>query len=649
MKNLLQKWVRSNTRPIFFLFGALLGVFSLNAQVDTTFYPPQDSIDPFPLSPRAILSPYKETGNIEVFSTAEFNNQTRVYVRIKGAENLYYGIELTGSTVFYAASQAPGNKWEIDVNLPSNRTGNIVAYEGPRKTVLTTFETSHGTREALEGSSELIKALAEWGANGNQQVPLATHVLDNQGIHPVEKLEFIQFHFYKDALLPTHYINQMPTSHTDFPTDGRGGECNCSFVLRANEAIFPGTKVNGQIEPVYGTTGKIDEGDWEHWRDWSFEGLPRFYQQFSQGKDNAKRDVDAGLSYFRLEHIYLCSNSPNQLPEGCNCEVPVSYKWQYKSSLDAQAQIRSCFLCGDREAETKVDDVVFAYFSDDKERYEELGGGAGSAWAKDSKPEAKIAKLILPVASIALNLAGIAGTKGVKAVVSYAKLVADVTKVVQVLTTPGKPAKDEADIGTIDALGGKSINIFPNTLSEFIVASMTAHSFDNKKRFFTWNRVLSGGYAQATIKGGPLTATGQPNCCVPNMTQYAQATFTNMYPTSNILDHINGNTFVLGSSFPDITDQVGVKWTPATGCGVVVDRSSTGQIPVSANQDNIIIGQDFEQPITFEIYDMSGRLLHWGKQSSNVIGLQNLDLGAGVYVVKILYEGNSTTLRFSHF
>jgi hypothetical protein len=56
----------------------------LHTQVDTTFYPPQDTIDPYPLSPYAILSPFEEVESIDAFAMARFEGQTRVYIRLSG-------------------------------------------------------------------------------------------------------------------------------------------------------------------------------------------------------------------------------------------------------------------------------------------------------------------------------------------------------------------------------------------------------------------------------------------------------------------------------------------------------------------------------------------------------------------------------------
>lgn len=642
------------TRPGF-LGMIILSMFflassSLRAQVDTTFYPPLDTVDPFPLSPYAILSPYKEKGSIQVFATAKFASQTRVFIRLKrGAPDQNYEVEVDGTNLKFPFSLTPTGDMETYITLPPDKQARIVSWVGVDKSDVFVFNTFPGSREVFEASAPLIERLAKWKTE-NAGVNLVSYLQAASDVHWVEKMDFIQFHFFKDQLLPDAYLNQFPSPDTNFPRDGRGEDCICSFVVRATEDVYPGIKQGGDIYPVYGGTGKIDEGDWEHWREWSFEGLPRFYQQFSQGKDNATRTAEGGISYFRLEQIYLCSNFPNRLPEGCDCEVPVHYSYQYASVLDAQAKIRSCFLCGDREAETKVDDIVFAFFSDDQDRYHGLGGGAASSWAKDSKPQAKIAKLILPVASITLNLIGIASTKGIKLVVSGAKLAADVAKVVQVLTTPGKTPKDEADYQVLDALNDTIINIYPNIRAEFVVASMTAHAFDNKKRFFTWNRVLSGGYAQAIIKGGPLGNNNEkPECCVPSMTHYAQATFTSRYPTANILDHLNDNVnLLLGSSFPDINNQVGLKWMSASNCNVGVDRSIRDDVDVTVTPYSILINEELNQPFQFAVFDVTGKILKWGEKNNNLIELADIGLAPGLYFVRIFNGEIDTTVRYFH-
>jgi hypothetical protein len=620
----------------------------LHTQVDTTFYPPQDTIDPYPLSPYAILSPFEEVESIDAFAMARFEGQTRVYIRLSGKPDKTYEVEVSNSNLKFYFSEEESNFYAADFVIPSNLSAQVVSRGAAVKDTILSFNSTTGKREVLEVSKPMMERLSKWKSDfGN--VNLITFLEDAQDIHIVEKLDFIQHHFLKDALLPTNYFNELPPADSEITGGGEGG-CICSFVVRREEDIYPGTELdNGEIYPHYGTTGKIDEGDWEHWREWSFEGLPRFYQQFSQGNGNASRTNEGGSSYFRLEQLYACSNFLNNLPEGCDCEVPVHYYYKYTSTLDARAKIRSCFLCGDREAETKVDDYVFAFFTDNSDRYASLGGGAAASWAKDSKPQAKIAKLILPAASIALNLKGIAATKGLKLAFSIGKLTADVAKIVDILNDPVKNAKDTADYQILEVEGDTIINIYPNVKSEFVVVSFTVHAFDNKKRFFTWNRVLSSGYAQAIIQGGPLdNHEERPECCVPNVSQYAQASFTDRYSTANILDHINGNAnILLGHSFPDVTNQIGVRWTPFPGCAVIVDeRSSADPFQITVTPSYVLIEDAFIPPFNYAIYDLTGRLQNRGEASGNIIYLDHLNLAPGIYVLRVSNETAEQVVKF---
>jgi len=631
----------------------------LSAQVDTTFYPPSDTINPYPFTPSAILSPYNETGQIEAFSTAEFQTHTRLYVRMRNLAGVNFKLELSGATkLVQSFTQRTDGKWELDVNLPSNRNGDIVAYDNGERILLNNFNTSHNVRSVFEASQELMDLLSSWEST-SPNTPLVSYITNSSTINIVEKLDYIQFHFYKDAYLPNTFVNTLPTDSTPFPSDvgsggGRENKCICSFVVHVKSVLSPGEATpDGQITPIFGTSGKEIVGDWENWRDFSFEGLPRFYQQFSQGRSDGEveRTQNAGISYFSLRHLYNCSNSPDKLPEGCDCEVPINYNWKYESELDARAEIRSCLACGTREAETKVDDIVFAFFSDNKGNYEELGGNAGTAWASDNKPQSKIEKLILPVASIIVNIVGIAATGGIKAVVA-AKLAVDIAKVVSVLTTPGttpgKTPSNKASNDILSAGGFGQIKIKPNTLSEITVTSITAHAFKNRKRFYTWNRVLSSGYVQAVIEGGPLGVPGEnDNCCVPHVTQYAQASFSNRLTSSNMLNSMNGNT---GNALPDITNQIGYLTTPFAGCAVTVEgREDNRNTSFYANQTSFVIEKEFKHAFQFELYDLNGRLLATGKQLSNVINLESLDLINGIYLLRAFNQEINKSFRFAHF
>jgi hypothetical protein len=651
-----------NILSTFFLcaFSMSIGISALYGQVDTTFYPPLDSIDPFPSYPRAILSPYKETGNVEVFATVEYSTHTRVYIRMSNVANTTYRMKV--GTNDYPLSQVIDGKWEIDFNLPQNTSAKVVSKDvGQIDTDLIDFNTSHGVRDVFEASDELMTLLSNW-AQDAPSTPLLTYILASN-LHPVEKYDYIQHHFFKDEVLPNTFVNAFPTEsdieqrivprvpmgdpNTSLVPPPDKLPCICSFVVRVGHDIFPyNTYANGQIEPNYGHE-MINQDNWEYWHDWSFEGLPRFYQQHSQGEGNeAVLEHTAGISYFKNEILYNCSNSPNSLPEGCDCEVPVNYDFKYVSELYAYADARRCFGCGNRDAETKVNDMVFAYFADDAENNEQLGSNAGTAWAIEKRDDPKIVKLILPVLSIAANLATIAGTKGLKLALSYTKLAVDMAKVVDILNDPSSKPKTKESNGFMEMKGSGQKNILPNVRSEFVVMSLTLHGFDNRRRFFTHNRVLSSGYLQTWIEGGPLEAPGEnPNCCVPHITQYAQAAFTNRYTPQNMMDHMSNNYSL---AMPKINNQIGHLTAAVPGCNVPVEgREKKSDVKAVWNQDVIFLEKTFTTPFDFGLYDMSGRCLYQGKQTENVVNLQNLNLSNGVFIFKAQSEEVNTTLRFT--
>lgn len=653
-----------NILSTFFLcaFSMSIGISALYGQVDTTFYPPLDSIDPFPSYPRAILSPYKETGNVEVFATVEYSTHTRVYIRMSNVANTTYRMKV--GTNDYPLSQVIDGKWEIDFNLPLNTSAKVVSKDvGQIDTDLIDFNTSHGVRNVFEASDELMTLLSNWTQDA-PNTPLLTYILGSN-LHPVEKYDYIQHHFFKDEVLPNTLVNAFPTESdieqliksripvkdptTTVPPPNML-PCNCSFVVRVGYDISPSANngVGGQIDPYYGHN-KVEQDNWEYWHDWSFEGLPRFYQQHSQGKGTqAVHEHNAGISYFKNEILYNCSNSPNSLPEGCDCEVPVNYDFKYVSELMAFADARSCFSCGNRDAETKVNDMFFAYFADNAENYELLGSGAGTAWAIEERDDPKIVKLILPVLSIALNLATIKGTKGLKLAFSYGKLAVDMAKVVDILNDPSSKPKTRSSDGFFQMNGGGKKNILPNVRSEFIALSMTLHAFDNRRRFFTHNRVLSSGYLQTWIEGGPLRGDGEdPKCCVPHVTQYAQAAFTNRYTSQNMINHMSNN---YSSAMPIINNQIGHLTAAVPGCDVPVEgREKEIDTKAVWNQDVIFLEKTFTTPFYFGLYDISGRCLYHGKQTENVVNLQNLNLSNGVFIFKAQSEEINTTLRFTKF
>jgi hypothetical protein len=302
-------------------------------------------------------------------------------------------------------------------------------------------------------------------------------------------------------------------------------------------------------------------------------------------------------------------------------------------------------MCGDRDAETKVNDMVFAYFADDRDTSRTLGVNAGTAWAIEKRDDPKILKLILPVASLSLTLGTIVGTKGLKLAVSGAKLAVDMAKIVQILGSPSSQPKSKGDDGFMELMGSGVENVFPNTRSEFIVISMTTHAFDNKRRFFTHNRVLSSGYLQTWIEGGPLRSGGEtPSCCVPHMTQYAQAAFNTRYTSSNMIDQMSNN---YSTVMPEISDQIGYLTAPSPGCDVKVEyRQNTSDVPIVNLNNSLILDKVFAQPFDFEIYDIAGKCIQRGRQLSSTIDLQNLNLTQGVYVLRASGDGANITHRF---
>lgn len=613
--------------------------------VDTTFYPPGDDTSAFPAYPRAILSPYTETGRIEVFATVEYAGHTRVYVRTSDVASAAYRLEMPGQT--HSLTQRTDGKWELDISLPANTAVKLVAQPtGQAATDLLGFNTRHGRRQVFEASDELLAWLSDWKTQA-PTTPLLTYLLSAADIHPVEKYDYIQHHFYRDELLPNAFLTAFPTEQDidpDLP-------CTCSFVVRVGHDIVPhgGITINGEIIPNYGTSGKINGGNWEYWHDWSFEGLPRFYQQISQGNGtHAVHNHDAGISFFRNEILYNCSNSPNSLPEGCDCEVPVRYDLMYTSELFAYADARSCMMCGNRDAETKVNDIVLAYFGDEVGNNDTLGMNAGSAWAIEERDDPAIVKLILPVASIALNLAAIKGTAGLKLALSGAKIAADLAKIASILNDPSSKAKHKSDSKFMTMMGSGQKNILPNVRSEFIVISLTLHAFDNRRRFFTQNRVLSSGYLQTWIEGGPLDVPGaNPKCCVPHVTQYAHAAFTSRLTPQNMINNMSNN---YSTVMPPISNQIGHLTAAFPGCDVPVEgRQAVPEVNAYANEDFILLDSAPTQPFHFAVFDLAGRCLYQGKQTDPAIDLQGLNLGAGAYLFRAQSGELNTTLRFVRF
>jgi hypothetical protein len=467
-------------------------------------------------------------------------------------------------------------------NLPLNTEFGLLVYNSCEKMALfAKIDTKIGFRDVFEASPAFYSSIIAFQKTNDQSLVdfLQKEILD---VSYYEKLDFFQQHLMRGQSLPENLnFGQFPEN---IFTERGGAICNCTFlqstycyanpgIMNADQSITAEYRwsVNG-AGSAGSATGPLEKIEYSNnsrfWWGRGAKGAAKWDQLWSEGKlaggstrTTTIGEIDPAAQGFsgrkgQLGFNLHCTNYTN-VPEACACAKPITYYWEYGSSVTTFADVGSNPLA--TFAAAAAQDIVSVLYQEDGQDPQILAVNTIKVVSECDREinDAFWSNGFTFASNLAIIVAGTvpAGNNNQPLLTLTAQQITNLgNSAATVLNTPVFLPKGGCNSSSIIefpgimgntgvGFGAQKFTLKPNKPVIVTLSSLTNMKVEGKRDWSSWARIHSRYHLTGRIKGG-RDNDGSDLCCTPEYARYVLGSMDNPDQTKKMQDAV-GNCLKL--------------------------------------------------------------------------------------------------------